>query len=569
MGTVQDHSDLVDLSSTTVLPAIVESPPSRTPSPSSSNTTIESRGRGSLVAGIDAARLRTALSTASTVTSQRRDAPISTTLRSSRGGESYDSYEESASQISDPSTSDDIGSHASGEVLMEMKRHWETLSTQRLEIRRLLDDLRRARTHMRALAQAKDDADRKLELALRSDHFNTDRDTLEPYLIAIRTSKLKYQAAETTVDQLIDNVDDAIFEADIIEGRFYNRLSRRNLEADIPGPVNESQGKHQVPSRMSLRGISPDRSEDLHPSYERLREVYGDLQLAKEYCSNLGYKHTVVQSEDHDLLGPDELEFLDDFEDSLAKAKSDVQTWSQKFEELRAECAAKNLIPKSSPFFEDGRDGDYHEPHVFVPDDISLDDCLVDESTLSHSQYSLLVTNPKHVLNKPLPLTSQGALEQALMLPLNTSGRNQAIQEAMHEHSIATLLHDAIPEDKTDYINRWLLQKLRISPMEVQVLSLTFRKILKILDYNRWQRDVLSFWPRDIDRQPVQGDITITTHIRHEFETLSNPSDKREESRSQARSQAASEPLLRPADIYDDWEYLNNLRDDGQSEGAL
>jgi hypothetical protein len=574
MDTGQNYVDFNDPVSATTLPAIIESPPSQAPSSRSSNTTYESQGRdkprpplGSLAAVINASRHRTTLSSASTVTSRRRDARISAALHSSKDEGSYDSYDESLSQTSDSrSTSDDTESRVSDEDILEsMRRHWEMLSAQRLEVRKLLDNLRGARTNMKALAQSRDDADRELELAIRSDRFNTGRDTLEPYLVAIRTSKLKYQEAESTVDQLIDNVDDATFEADIIERRFYNRLERRNLDTDVTESVNDFQRQHHAPSRMSLRGISPDRSEDLHPSYERLREVYGDLQLAKEYCSNLGYKHMVVQAEDHDLLGPDEIEFLEEFEESLSKAKLDVQRWTQRFEKLRAECAEKNLIPKSSPFFEDNLYDGYREPNIFGPEEISLDEHLVDESTLSHSQYSLLVTNPKHVLNDP-PLTSKGALKQALMLPLNTSGRNQAIQEAMHEHSIATLLQDANPQDKDDYINRWLLQKLRISPMEVQVLSSAFRKVLKILDPDRWQRDVLRFWPRDITKEPAQDDTAVPAHTGHEIDTLSNPSDKREESRSQAQSQAASEPLLRPIGSHDDWEYLDQIHDAGQSE---
>ncbi|KAF3015320.1 hypothetical protein E8E14_009524 [Neopestalotiopsis sp. 37M] len=579
MATGQDHIDLNNSVSATTLPAIIESPPSRAHSSRSSNTTFESQGRdkprpplGSLAAVINASRHRTTLSSASTVTSQRRDASISAVLHSSKDEGSYESYDESydesLSQTSDSrSTSDDIGSHASAEDILESwRRHWEILSTQRLDVRKLLDDLRQARTNMRALAQAKDDADRELELAIRSDRVNTGRETLEPYLIAVRTSKLKYQEAEATVDQLIDNVDDATFEADIIERRFYTRLERRNLDADVTESVEDFQRGHHAPSRMSLRGISPDRSEDLHPSYVRLREVFGDLQLAKEYCSNLGYKHMVVQAEDHDLLGRDEIEFLEEFEESLSKAKLEVRKWTEKFEKLRGECAVKNLIPKSSPFFGDNLEDGYREPHIFGPEEINLDENLVDESTLSHSQYSLLVTNPKHVLNDP-PLTSKGALQQALMLPLDSSGRNQAIQEAMNEHSIATLLQDANPlQDKNDYINRWLLQKLRISPMEVEILSSAFRKFLKIVDYDRWQRDVLRFWPRDTTKEPAQGDTTVTAHTGLEIATLSNLSDKREETRSQARSQAASMPSLRRFDSHDDWEYLDHCRDGGQSE---
>ncbi|KAI4591820.1 hypothetical protein KJ359_012201 [Pestalotiopsis sp. 9143b] len=564
METTQSHIDFVDQASETAPSTGFHHSLSRSLSPSTT-AAIESLGHDKRTNGL----------TANIITLQRRDAPVRGPLRSSRGGGSSGSIAEtdkSESQTCDSSSSDgyDDGSHLfGGKSLEDTRKHWEILNTQRLQVRGLLDELRKERANMKALAQMKDDADRDLEIAIRKDPLGSNRDTLEPYLVAIRTSRLKYQAAETIVDQLIENVDDATFEADILEKRFYSRLGRQNLAENVPGAIDETQSQEKAPSRMSLRGISPDRFEDIHPSYERLREVYGDLQLAREYYNNLTIKKAVLESEDRDVLGAYELEFLDDFEDSLEQAKVDVQASAWKFEQLRGECAAKGLIPQSSPFFEDDFFGGHHKAHYSGAEDISFDEHLVDEGTLSHHRYPLLVTNPKHVLNSP-PLTSKGALREALMLPPTTSGRNQEIQEAMHEHSIATLLQDANPEDKNDYINRWLLQKLRISPMEVEILSLTFRKILKILDYERWQRDVLRFWSQDIKTESTQHSSSAPLdRNKHGAATISNPSDKRDESRSETITQAVSEPALERVNSYDDWEYLDHLHDGAQSEGAL
>lgn len=563
METAQTQIDLVDQASATAPSADFDHSLSRSLSPSS--TATESQDHGKRTNGL----------TSNTVTVQRHDALLRAPLRSSRGGGSSESITEtdkSQSQTCDSSSSDgfDDGGHLLwGKSLEETRKHWEMLNAQRLHVRGLLDELRKERANMKALAQIKDDADRDLEIAIRKDPLGPNRDTLESYLVAIRTSRLKYQAAETIVDQLIENVDDATFEADILEKRFYSRLGRQTLTENVSEAIDETQEQEKAPSRMSLRGIGPDRPEDIHPSYERLREVYGDLQLAREYYNNLTIKKAVLESEDRDLLGAYEVEFLDDFEDSLEQAKVDVQASAWKFEQLRGECAAKSLIPQSSPFFEDDFFSGHHKVQFSGAEDISLDEHWVDEATLSHPLYPLLVTNPKHVLSSP-PLTSKGALREALMLPPATSGRNQEIQEAMHEHSIATLLQDANPEDKNDYINRWLLQKLRISPLEVEILSLTFRKILKILDYERWQRDVLRFWSQDIKTEPTHhSSSAILDGNKHGTKTISNPSDKREETRSETMSQAVSESALERVNSYDDWEYLDHLRDGAQSDGAL
>lgn len=563
METAQSQIDLVDQASATEPSADFDHSLSRSLSPSSSATESQDHGK------------RTNSLTANTVTVQRHDALLRAPLRSSRrdgSSESITETDKSQSQTCDSSSSDGYNDGRDlllGKSLEETRKHWEMLNTQRLQVRGLLDELRKERANMKALAQIKDDADRDLEIAIRKDPLGSNRDTLESYLVATRTSRLKYQAAETIVDQLIENVDDATFEADILEKRFYSRLGRQTLTENVSEAIDETQEQEKAPSRMSLRGISPERPEDIHPSYERLREVYGDLQLAREYYNNLTIKKSVLESEDRDMLGAYELEFLDDFEDSLEQAKVDVQTSAWKFEQLRGECAAKSLIPQSSPFFEDGFFSGHHKVQFSGAEDISLDEHSVDEGTLSHPRYPLLVTNPRHILNSP-PLTSKGALREALMLPPTTYGRTQEIQEAMHELSIATLLQDANPEDKNDYINRWLLQKLRISPLEVEILSLTFQKILKILDYERWQRDVLRFWSQDMTTEPTQhSSSAILYGNKHGTKTTSNLSDKREETRSETMSQAVSTSALERVNSYDDWEYLDHLRDGAQSDGTL
>ncbi len=71
------------------------------------------------------------------------------------------------------------------------------------------------------------------------------------------------------------------------------------------------------------------------------------------------------------------------------------------------------------------------------------------------------------------------------------------IERAIKEFGIANLLSEARAEDKVDYINRWLLQNLRASPLEVRVLLSSWPASLRIINLRRWQEDVLYFWTRD------------------------------------------------------------------------
>ena len=85
----------------------------------------------------------------------------------------------------------------------------------------------------------------------------------------------------------------------------------------------------------------------------------------------------------------------------------------------------------------------------------------------------------------------------ATSLPPSFPARQKFIDDAARETTIHSLIQDADPQNKSDYINRWLLHKLRLSALEAIILYSTFRMRLKIRDLDRWQQDVLEVWTLD------------------------------------------------------------------------
>ncbi|KAK6084612.1 hypothetical protein SCUP515_01108 [Seiridium cupressi] len=419
-------------------------------------------------------------------------------------------------------------------LIDSMRSHWDRTSEQRLSVRHVLDAMRRQRSRVDSLRQKKDEADRQLYTAVRKQLFKAGPQAMEQYVIASEKATLVYQDAQATLDQLIDDLDDSELDLEITEKRFYSKLTRGN----IPPPfidTDESDDEESLPpSRASLRGISRDRPEDVHPLFRTMKDAFSDLQLSKEYFHNLAFKKLAMQSVDRNQLGRDASEFLDNFDETQVKAKAEVEHWSVEYERLRDECRARSLIPRSSPFFED--DG----LRTLLTEEVSLEEPSSNNTSMLHNIYSILQSNPEHLFRDSFPLTSKGDLRWALSLPTTHPARDILIGDAMQEHAIGTLLHDGRPEDKNDFINRWLLQKLRLSSMEVEVLYSTFSTILKVFDLNRWQRDVLSFWPRD---KAVRTPPSVDEAERQTDGTMV-PSDKRTEPRSGPPSHVASEPIL-------------------------
>jgi hypothetical protein len=98
-----------------------------------------------------------------------------------------------------------------------------------------------------------------------------------------------------------------------------------------------------------------------------------------------------------------------------------------------------------------------------------------------------------------LPLTSRGALKAAAALPTSDPAKPNLMQLASKEYAIDRLMLDHGEGGKGDFINRWLLQQLRLSSVNALLLHTTFTKsrALKIRDLDRWQSDVLHYWWND------------------------------------------------------------------------
>lgn len=148
-----------------------------------------------------------------------------------------------------------------------------------------------------------------------------------------------------------------------------------------------------------------------------------------------------------------------------------------------------------------------------------------DPLSLRNPRFFLLLSDPRHVLEEKTP---QRALQEAAQrvkkqLPPDAAQddaavrKNHEVQRYVKEININNLLLNAEPSKKVDFINRWLMHKLRTSTVEMLVLlmvSMTTLSLTRITNWGAWQNDIARFWTRDaafnIPEEVIDGPRTST-----------------------------------------------------------
>jgi hypothetical protein len=451
---------------------------------------------------------------------------------------------------------------------------WSALQDQRQKTRVLRAETKKQRAKVQSLRRHKDTVDNDFMSLLRpllaaSSNGYLGRRTLGRQLQSSFTDMQRmrndYMDAELQLEGLEERLDREESSLQAVELEFFEALYRRpgsNFPPDAVGPEAEEEAEDEEenlpPSRMSLRGITADRPTDVHPLYKELMSAIADKELALEEIAEVKAHQESVQQQIERQLKLDkgrDSEGLSKWEKALSveelnalkrTASSLLEDNTQQFEtdsmprsadlallnqirseskiahsrfdkaeeevdRLRKLCTAKGVMLKNAPLHEEitiqKPQGKWAleridlEPHNLP---------RLPHGSLANPTYPILLTNPKHIL-KTEPQTTTAALQEAKTLMQTDRGQKQLYVEAIKEYDISTMLLRFDVNNKSDYINRWLLHRLRTSPFEVDLLQAVFRTRLRIRNLHRWQEDVLYFWSRDganVGPQVFEGLIT-------------------------------------------------------------
>jgi hypothetical protein len=495
--------------------------------------------------------------------------------KGSSESEEDDEESEDNSDGSDSDEEEDNGENGDsveeedGEEDRRVQALWIKLRDQRTAVRELRLELSDRRKRSRELRTKKDDADNGFMGLVRA-HVVTGNlppslgDVFARQFEVMQKARNDYQNEEADVEQLEDRLDQEELYREILETQFFTILygaAGGNGEQEV-SPSGSVAGSYAPPSRASLLGIPADRPVDIHPLYKQLLDAVGDRELAKEHYTELmahrdsilyDLQMTMKRERLRDAEGrPDKLgaipgtddmesiaaiagdpeklnklmarygtsvdsdseEFLRDFPEEEVILKGKLEEIKGRVDRLRQLCIDKGFMRKNLPYHEEYTIfSDTGEP--FSAENMSINQEQVPrrEEPLADLRFPILLSNPRHVLELETPKT---ALKTATRLPNDDPTRPHQVAEAMKEYGISTLLWDTQAEDKSDYINRWLLQRLRISPLEVELLYTVFSSSLKVRNIRRWQEDVLYYWSRDDGNKPnevFEGPATMMDHL--------------------------------------------------------
>lgn len=289
-------------------------------------------------------------------------------------------------------------------------------------------------------------------------------------------------------------------------------------------------------STYTLLGISEDLPSDMDPLYHQLLDAAGHRDLAKEHHEEIRLHHDRIL---HDLemnlhrqrgrtgqghviskqdlgslksslahvptdpvefrekfgvgIDKDDLDFLRDYERDEQGVRRKLEQASREVERLTALCMEKGVMRKNAPLNEEyaihGADSNWATSISKIDLDIQPRELPRD---LSHPVFPILLSNPSHVLELHTP---HSALQQAMQGPMDNPAVARRRADCVKEFSISNLMKNA--DNMPDYINQWLIHKLRTSPLEVELLYSIFESSLKIRNRRRWQEDVLYHWRLD------------------------------------------------------------------------
>ncbi|KAI8962207.1 hypothetical protein F5Y11DRAFT_357188 [Daldinia sp. FL1419] len=439
------------------------------------------------------------------------------------GAESEESdYEDESGPPSSSEDGDDDEDNVSNREkhgLQRLAEHYSRLRDRRTNLWEMFDSIHLKRAQVQDLRHVKDETSLAFMTAVQA--ILPDNPELDQLFKNMQDAQLRCQEAEQRFDDMLDELQHGEVELELEERRFYT------VAAGVDESDDESDNEScSVTSEVStLRGITGDRPEDIHPLFEELREASRNIQLAKELLVNTQMKRKALSAGKSHLLSPDSIELLEQYGDAgknralelkrsgvmseediemlmdydklERKARFDIDRFTKDVIRLESECREKGVMPKNTPFQEEG-----FGVNPILKDEIQLDDVPFDmhargqPKSLAHSVFPKLLSNPTHLL-EAFPMTAQQSLRLALSLPPGMPSRQKHVNDAAREVNIHSLLEEAGDVDKRGYINRWLLHKLHLSPMEAELLWSTFHSRLRVLDTNRWQQDVLHLWWKD------------------------------------------------------------------------
>lgn len=436
-----------------------------------------------------------------------------------------------------------------------LRARWQDLADAKFDVFKIRSRIRVARHRAQRARLDLDTADNTFMSALRPMCVQplpvgppTDPTQLQNLFRRMQDARDEYHEHESSLETLESDLNQALDQLDLLERRLINELSsathwhRPTSEtvklATPPATISQSDmlldleiksakishplHRDLMSALQSLRSVRNDRLE-MHTRKAKLEERKGRIQFFEQ-------NHPAVL-EHIEPLQPSDHEFLRSFQAQEDKVLTKTKALCLEVRRLVRRCWEQDILPRDNSLPE-VQGWFYPGLHSEVFD-------LPYDSGVAHD-FSILLPSTL----EDLPVTIDRLSRRAAGLPDDDpESTNAAVKELS--------MQDLIPQnekegDKLGYIESWLLQKLRTSPLEVNFLfhiSIT-NDAVDILDTDDWQRDILRYWHSD------ESD-------RQNFETIGHPTESSATGSSAGPSTGPPSWLSDPITWYSDESDLN------------
>ncbi|KAH9206760.1 hypothetical protein DL95DRAFT_66577 [Leptodontidium sp. 2 PMI_412] len=277
---------------------------------------------------------------------------------------------------------------------------------------------------------------------------------MEDLLHDFQVASDEYGPLEDDCNLLEDTLSAQEYELQKLEKRFYEQEMHGSLlDADaIP---------RQASTSSAYSGSEID--QEFHPFVAEYLSKVGDVEILKERLEyheeerfNLEEERATKKRVALDLASDDE-EWLDNFDATKRELQDEIDREEAELEVLKARCFSEGLIDEDG----DIKDFDVREKETFANEA----DVDAGRETSGYAKFPILISEP--------------------------GGQISHVDEPTVDQE----------EPRLDFnfaVNKWLLRQLRMSPLEVNLLSRTYElQYGMINEREKWQHDLLRLWYSD------------------------------------------------------------------------
>lgn len=292
-------------------------------------------------------------------------------------------------------------------------------------------------------------------------HTSSDEQTeIDVLFNACVTAREEYGPFEDALNALETSLSVNEFELDRLERKFYDQP----FKPQAPPMINPRNKDISFSPSVASTDSESESGQQFHPLVTQYLSKLGDVDLLRERLDELLEERYILEEEREKRarvkmkLSDENEEWLANYSDVESGLIEEYENATREMDKLKKECIDKGWVDRTGEplslehlerqTFADDLDGDGgREPSEYV-------------------KFPKLIPQPGNKVTNTLPESLLDVNEPAFISSVR--------------------------------VNRWILDQLRTSPMEVGLLARTFEsRYGPINESEKWQSDVLQLWYRD------------------------------------------------------------------------